>query len=56
VLADEVAAWREGELLVQSLIASAADARRAADHQARIEALIAGAGGLAGAATLRPRG
>jgi hypothetical protein len=56
VLADEVAAWREGELLVQSLIVSAADARRAADHQARIEALIVGAGGLAGAATLRPRG
>jgi hypothetical protein len=55
VLADEVAAWREGELLVQSLIASAADAQRAADHQARLEALIADAGGLAGPATLRPR-
>ena len=55
VLADEVAAWREGELLVQSLIASAADARRAAEHQARLEAMAADAGGLAGPGTLRPR-
>ena len=55
VLADEVAAWREGELLVQSLIASPADARRAAEHQAGLEALAAAAGGLAGPATLRPR-
>jgi hypothetical protein len=55
VLGDEVAAWREGELLVQSLITSAADAHRAADHLAALEALAAEAGGLAGPDTLRPR-
>ena len=54
VLADEVAAWREGEILVQSLITSADDARRAAAHQARLEELAAAAGGLAGPGTLRP--
>jgi hypothetical protein len=55
VLADEVAAWREGELLVQSLITTGDDARRAADHQGRLETLAAAAGGLAGPSTLRPR-
>ncbi len=56
VIVDETAAWRDGEMLVQSLIATGADARRAADHQAGLEALVAEAGGLAGAGTLRPRG
>ncbi|HZQ58603.1 MAG TPA: hypothetical protein VFA84_11225 [Acidimicrobiales bacterium] len=54
-LADEVAAWRDGELLVQSLVTDADVARRAAEHQARLEALIAPSGGLAGVQTLRPR-
>jgi hypothetical protein len=55
VLADELAAWREGEVLVQSLVVDAAAAARAAAHQGRLEALVAGAGGVAGAGTLRPR-
>ncbi|HVM63895.1 MAG TPA: hypothetical protein VMU14_03480 [Acidimicrobiales bacterium] len=54
VLADELAAWREGEMLVQSLIADADGAAAAAAHQGRLEALVAGAGGLAGPRTLRP--
>jgi hypothetical protein len=55
VLADELSGWRDGELLVQSLVVVADDARRAADHQGRLEALVAPSGGLAGPSTLRPR-
>jgi hypothetical protein len=55
VLADEAAGWRDGELLVQSLIATPDHARRAAEHQGRLEAIVAASGGLAGPATLRPR-
>ena len=55
VLSDELAAWRDGELLVQSMVATADDAARAAAHQARLEALVAPAGGLAGPGSLRPR-
>jgi len=56
VVADEIAGWREGELIVQSLVTSAADAVRAAEHQGRLEAMLVPSGGLAGPSTLRPRG
>jgi hypothetical protein len=55
VLVDEVAAWRDGELLVQSLVDDPAAARRASEHQGRLEAIVAPSGGLAGPSTLRPR-
>jgi hypothetical protein len=55
VLADELSAWREGEVIVQSLVADADAASRAAAHQGRLEALLAASGGLAGPRTLRPR-
>jgi hypothetical protein len=55
VVADEAAGWRDGELLVQSLIATPDEARRAAEHHGRLEAIAAPSGGLAGPTTLRPR-
>ncbi len=54
VLADELAAWHQGEMLVQSLIVDGDGAGRAAAHQGRLEALIAAPRGLAGPRTLCP--
>ena len=48
VLADDLDDWREGELLIQSLIRSPEDAARAAEHQRRLEVLMVAAGGIAG--------
>lgn len=45
VLRDEVEDWREGEQLLQSLLRSEADVRRAAGHQADLEALLGGGRG-----------
>jgi len=45
VLTDDVADWREGEALVQSLVRTAGDAERAAAVVARLESLL-GADGL----------
>src|SRR5947208_1176052 len=47
-LQDEFDDWRDGEMLIQSMLESEADVRRAADHQARLESLIVKAGGIAG--------
>src|ERR671916_698870 len=47
-LNDEFEDWRDGEMIIQSLIESEADVRRAADHQATLEALMVKAGGIAG--------
>src|SRR5215469_11450126 len=38
-LNDEFEDWRDGEMLIQSLLDSEAEVRRAADHQARLETL-----------------
>lgn len=54
VLADDLDEWRDGEALLQSLIASADEVDRVAAHQARIEKLVVAAGGLTG--TDRPPG
>jgi len=48
VLADEIDDWRDGEMLLQSLMESDAEVQRAATHQARLESLVRQAGGIAG--------
>jgi hypothetical protein len=40
VLADELADWRRGELLIQDHLSSAGDVERGAAHQARLETLL----------------
>lgn len=50
VLADQLDDWRQGEAVLQSLLPSGAAVDRAAAHQARLEGLVAGAGGGAGEA------
>jgi len=54
MLADEMEDWRDGEMLLQSLIESEAEAHRAARHQGRVEALAVAAGGIAGPGTIGP--
>ena len=52
VLGDEMEDWRDGEMLLQSLIETPAEAERAAAHQGRLEGLIVEAGGIAGSGTI----
>ncbi|MEL6891680.1 MAG: hypothetical protein AAFP84_08795 [Actinomycetota bacterium] len=47
-LIDEHDDWRDGEMMLQSLITTPEAARRAADHQATLEALMVEAGGITG--------
>jgi hypothetical protein len=48
ILQDEMEDWRDGEMMIQSLLETAGDTRRAADHQARLEAIMVEAGGITG--------
>lgn len=48
-LADCLADWRDGELLVQSLLADRATVERAARHAGELSALVLDAGGVIGA-------
>jgi hypothetical protein len=48
ILQDEIADWRDGEMLLQSLITTSDHVRRATDHQARLEAIMVEAGGITG--------
>jgi hypothetical protein len=48
ILQDEHDDWRDGEMLIQSLLETPADVRRAADHQAALESIMVEAGGIAG--------
>jgi hypothetical protein len=48
VLQDEMEDWRDGEMLIQSLIETPEEVERAARHQARLETLLLAAGGIAG--------
>ena len=48
ILQDELDDWRDGEMTLQALIGTPADAERVAAHQARLEALMTEAGGIAG--------
>jgi hypothetical protein len=47
-LNDEFEDWRDGEMLIQSLIDTEEDVRRATERQARLEGIIVRAGGIAG--------
>jgi hypothetical protein len=51
-LQDEFDDWRDGEMMLQSLIDSPAEIRRAADHQVRLQELLLAAGGIAGPGTI----
>jgi len=51
-LGDEFEDWRDGEMMLQSLIETEEDVQRAAAHQARLEALVVKAGGIAGAGSI----
>ena len=51
-LADELDDWRDGEMLLQSLIDTDAEVDRAAAHQARLEKLMVAAGGITGAGSI----
>jgi hypothetical protein len=48
VLQDELEDWRDGEMLIQSLIETPEDVERATRHQARLETLMVAAGGVTG--------
>jgi len=51
-LQDELEDWREGEMLLQTLIQTPDDVARAARRQQELEELIRGAGGITGPGTL----
>jgi len=48
ILQDEYDDWRDGEMMLQSLITTPDHVRRAAEHQAKLEAIMVEAGGIAG--------
>ena len=48
VLLDEQDDWRDGEMLIESLLETDSDVDRASAHQARLEKLMRAAGGVAG--------
>jgi len=47
-LDDEFEDWRDGEMLIQSLLETPDEVQRAADRQAELEKLLLAAGGIAG--------
>ena len=47
-LQDDMEEWREGEMIIQSLVDSPAEADRAAAHQAKLTKLMLAAGGVTG--------
>jgi hypothetical protein len=51
-LQDEFDDWRDGEMLIQSLIETDDEVDRATAHQARLEKLLLAAGGIAGPGTI----
>jgi len=44
--------WRDGEMLIQSLVETPEEVRRAADHQVGLQTLLLAAGGIAGPGTI----
>jgi hypothetical protein len=48
ILQDEFEDWRDGEMLIQSLMRSPEDVQRATERQGRLEQLMFAAGGIAG--------
>ena len=55
-LQDELEDWREGEMLLQSLIQTPEEVERAAKRQQELEELIRRAGGITGPGTLGENG
>jgi hypothetical protein len=53
-LQDEFEDWRDGELMLQSLITTPDDVRRATEHQAALEAIMVEAGGITGPGSIGP--
>jgi hypothetical protein len=53
-LHDEFDDWRDGEMLIQSLLETEDEVQRAAAHQARLEKLMIKAGGIAGPGSIGP--
>jgi hypothetical protein len=52
ILQDELDDWRDGEMMLQSLITEAAELQRAVDHQLKLQQLLLQAGGIAGPGTI----
>jgi hypothetical protein len=52
ILHDEMEDWRDGEMLLQSLITTPDEVQRAAAWQARLETILVEAGGIAGPGTI----
>jgi len=52
ILQDELDDWREGEMLIQSLLAGRDELERAGERQQALETLIAEAGGITGAGSI----
>ena len=48
ILNDEFEDWRDGEMLIQSLVETPEEVERAAAHQVSLEKLLLAAGGIAG--------
>ena len=53
-LQDEFDDWRDGELMLQSLITTPEHVARAAAHQAKLEAIMVEAGGITGPGSIGP--
>src|SRR5688500_9216876 len=51
-LQDELDDWRDGEMMLQSLIETEDELQRAIDHQAKLQRLLLAAGGIAGPGTI----
>ncbi len=52
ILQDELDDWRDGEMLLQSLIETDEEVQRAVDHQAALQKPLLAAGGIAGPGTI----
>ena len=52
ILQDEHDDWRDGEMMIQSLIQNEAELDRAIAHQAKLQKLMLAAGGIAGPGTI----
>jgi len=55
ILGDELDDWRDGEMLLQSLMTTPEHVQRAAEHQTRLESVLVRAGGIAGPGSLGGR-
>ena len=51
-LADEFDDWRDGEMMIQSMLTTSEEVHRAARHQAELETMLVKAGGICGLGTI----